>query len=263
MEDPIFGDMAGEPPESSIKSLDSAFAIVTALGERREAGVTELAAATGLAKSSVYKHLQTLAAHEFVVKGEEGYRLGLRFLDLGGGVRSRTPGASLVKPKLRELAERAGETAQYAVAEHGRTVVLYREVSARGVFSKGRVGRRFAMNQTAAGKAILSGYPDELVEAVVERHGLPASTPHTVADADALFEELDRIRERGVAFNDEGSTEGLRSVAVPVTGPEGDVLGAFAVAGPTHRVRGETFETELPDLTRSVVNELELNLAYS
>ena len=95
--------------------------------------------------------------------------------------------------------------------------------------------------------------------AVIEPEPLGAC----VADADALFEELDRIRELGVAFNDEGSTEGFRSVGVPVTGPEGDVLGAFAVAGPTHRMRGETFETELPDLTRSVVNELELNLAYS
>ncbi|EMA72721.1 IclR family transcriptional regulator [Halorubrum distributum JCM 13916] len=119
------------------------------------------------------------------------------------------------------------------------------------------------MHQTAAGKAILSCYSDQWVREIVDRHGLPAATPQTISDEVALFDELADIRDRGVAFNSEESTEGLRSVAVPVTGPDGGVLGALAVAGPTHRLTGERFERELPDLVRSVVNEVELNLAHS
>jgi len=136
-------------------------------------------------------------------------------------------------------------------------------VSHGGVYSRGRVGRRFYMHQTAAGKALLSQFSDQWVREILDRHGLPASTPQTVDDEEALFEELDEIRERGIAFNDEESTEGLRAVGVPVAGPDGDVLGAFAVAGPTHRIEGDRFDSEIPDVIRSVVNELELNLAYA
>jgi DNA-binding IclR family transcriptional regulator len=249
--------------DSSIQSIDTSFAIITELRERDGAGVTELANATGLSKSSVYKHLVSLLKHDFVVKDGDTYRLGLRFLDLGGYVRERTPGATMIKLKLQELAERTEESAQFSVEEHGQAVVLYREVSHRGVFSKGRVGKRFHMHQTAAGKAILARRSDAWIREVVERRGLPPSTDQTIQDTEALFEELAAVRERGVAFNREESTEGLRAVGVPVMGPDGDVLGAFAVAGPTHRMRGERFETEVPELVRSVVNELELNLAYS
>jgi DNA-binding IclR family transcriptional regulator len=119
------------------------------------------------------------------------------------------------------------------------------------------------MHQTAAGKALLSQFSDHWIREIIDRYGLPETTPHTIRDEEVLFEQLAEVRERGVAFNSEESTEGLRSVAVPVTGPEGGVLGAFAVAGPTHRIKGDRFETEIPNLLRSIVNELELNLAHS
>jgi DNA-binding IclR family transcriptional regulator len=257
------GGIEPEAEGSTIKSIDTSFAIVTALRDRDGAGVTELAEATELSKSSVHKHLRSLMKHDFVVKDGEEYRLGLRYLELGTHVRAQVPGATEIKHKLRELATETGESAQFAVEERGQAVVLFREVSHGGVYSRGREGRRFYMHQTAAGKAILSQYSDQWVREIVERHGLPQATEHTISDEDALFEELGDIRERGVAFNSEESTEGLRSVAVPVTGPDGDVLGAFAVAGPIHRFEGERFETEIPSVVRSIVNELELNLAYS
>jgi DNA-binding IclR family transcriptional regulator len=263
MEDWKPGGTDPEAEGSTIQSIDTSFAIVTALRERGGAGVTELAGATDLSKSSVHKHLRSLMKHDFVVKDGEEYRLGLRYLDLGAHVRAQVPGSTEVKHKLRELASETGESAQFAVEERGQAVVLYRDVSHGGVYSRGRVGRRFYMHQTAAGKAILSQCSDQWVREVVDRHGLPPATPHTVSDEAALLEELEAIRDRGVAFNREESTEGLRSVAVPVTEPGGDVLGAVAVAGPTHRITGDRFETEIPDLVRSVVNELELNLAYS
>ncbi|MFB6124157.1 MAG: IclR family transcriptional regulator [Haloferacaceae archaeon] len=257
------GGTAPENEGSTIKSIDTSFAIVTALRDRNGAGVTELAEATDLSKSSVHKHLRSLMKHDVVVKAGEEYRLGLRYLELGTHVRAQVPGATEIKHKLRELATETGESAQFAVEERGQAVVLFREVSHGGVYSRGREGRRFYMHQTAAGKAILSQYSDQWVREILDRHGLPKATDHTVDDEEALFAELDEIRESGVAFNSEESTEGLRSVAVPVTGADGDVLGAFAVAGPVHRFEGVRFETELPNVVRSIVNELELNLAYS
>ena len=252
-----------ETNKSTIQSIDTSFAIVTALKEKNGAGVTELSNDMDLSKSSIHKHLQSLLKHDFVVKEGEEYRLGLRYLDLGAYVRAQTPESATIKHKLGELAEKTNESAQFAVEERGQTVVLYREVSRSGVYSRGRVGRRFYMHQTAAGKAILSQFSDHWVREILDQYGLSKATSYTINDEETLFEELDEIRESGVAFNSEESTEGLRSVAVPVTDSKKEVLGAFAVAGPIHRMGDERFQTEIPNLVRSVVNEFELNLMHS
>lgn len=257
------GELNSEAKGSTIQSVETSFAIVTELKERDGAGVTELATATDLSKSSVHKHLRSLQKQDFVVKEGKEYRLGLRYLDLGAYVRKQIPASTEIKHKLQELADESGESAQFAVEERGQTVVIYREVSQGGVYSRGRIGRRFYMHQTAAGKAILSQFSDHWVSRVINRHGLPKATPHTIDDEATLFEELTEVRERGIAFNSEESTEGLRSVAVPITGPEENVLGAFAVAGPIHRFNGDRFQTDIPNLLLSIANEIELNLAYS
>ncbi|WP_255197789.1 IclR family transcriptional regulator [Halorarius litoreus] len=246
-----------------LKSLENTFAIVTELQARESAGVTELARATGLSKSSVYKHLATLASGDFVSKEGDEYRLGLRFLDIGAHVRSRRDGARVIRAKLREIAEETEETAQFSTMEHGRAVVLFRDTGRRGVLTKGRVGKRFYLHHTAGGKSILAQLPDERVHDIIETNGLPAATPNTITDPEELFDELETIRERGFAYNYEESTDGLRAVGVPLRGPDREVLGAFAVAAPTHRMRGDRLEREIPDLVQSVVNELELNLAHS
>lgn len=256
-------DEGEDGARQTLKSIENTFAIVTELQEREEAGVTELATATGLSKSSVYKHLATLSAGDFVAKEGEQYRLGLRFLDIGAQVRSRLDGAHVIRTKLREIAEETEETAQFSTMEHDRAVVLFRDTGRRGVLTKGRVGKRFYLHQTAGGKSILAQFPDHRIREIIDANGLPAATPNTITDEADLFEELDGVRDRGFAYNYEESTEGLRAVGVPLREPDGTVLGAFAVAAPTHRLKDDRLETEIPDLVKSVVNELELNLAHS
>ena len=251
------------PEGRTIGSVENTIEVLAEIRRRGGARVTELAAATGLSKSSVYKHLSTLRNADFVVKEGDEYRLGLRFLDLGGHVRNEKPGAMMIKLKLQELAEETGESAQFAVEEHGYAVVLYREVSHQGVFSKGRVGKRFQMHQTAAGKAILSRFSDDRVDEILDRRGLGDPATDAIDDRDRFFDELADVRERGVAFSRGESTEGLRAVGVPLTDPDGGVLGAFAVAGPSHRLQDERFEREIPDLVQGIVNGVELNLAYA
>lgn len=64
-------------------------------------------------------------------------------------------------------------------------------------------------------------------------------------------------------MNTQENIEGLRAMGVAVSGPEGDVIGAFSVSGPLNRMKGEWFENELPDRLRGIANEIELNLRYS
>jgi DNA-binding IclR family transcriptional regulator len=113
------------------------------------------------------------------------------------------------------------------------------------------------------GKAILAHLPESRVHEILDRHGLPEKTEQTITERDALFEELSEIRERGVAFDREERLSGLRCVAVPILSNSSRVEGALSVSGPTSRMQGERFESELPERLRSAANVIELNITYS
>lgn len=246
-----------------IKSIATACRIIETLQAFDGGRLTDIAEHSDVSKSTAHKHLNTLAANDYVVKEDGEYRLGFRFLDLGGHVLSRFPGTNIIKPKLQELAEETNEVVQCMTEENGRTVVLYRESGGNGVPSRTRMGSRMYTHQTASGKAILSQLPRARVEAIVDRYGLPAATASTITDRETLFEELEAIRERGVAYNYGESTKGLYAISAPMLDSDDTVIGACTVSGPSHRMRREVMREEIKPVLLSIVNEIELNIAHA
>lgn len=79
-----------------------------------------------------------------------------------------------------------------------------------------RNGMRLPAAFTATGKAILSTMPQSAVTQLYS-DGLPAPlTPHTVTDMDALFRELELIREKGYSIDDQQIREGMFCFGAPV-----------------------------------------------
>lgn len=253
-------DDTGTP---AVKSVETTFRIVEALHERGGAGVTELASALSVPKSTVHNHLQTLERNEYVVNDDGTYRVGTRFLELGARARQRSPIYEVARPESERIAEKTGEISGLVVEEHGRGVFLHRAKGDRAVHVDTYAGKRIYLHGAALGKAILAHLPEERVDEIIERHGLPQLTANTITDRDELAAELDSIRETGIAFDDEERLEGLRAVSAAITGSNGEVLGAVSVAGPTSRLREERFREELPEVVRSAVNVIDLNVTYA
>lgn len=246
-----------------VKSDQTMLQILTTIKRRGEVGVTDLANELDLAKSTVHSHLKTLHDAEFVVKEEGRYRIGLRFLDFGETSRQQIGEYQYIQDKVENLATQTDERAQFIVPEHGRGIFLYVATGNHAVQTDSRIGKRIALNTSSAGKAILAHLPDERVDDIIDRHGLPDRTEQTITDPDRFREELERTRDRGYAINLEETTEGLRAVGVPVLGPSGEVLGALSVSGPSHRLKDNWFESEIPDMILGAANEIELNITFS
>lgn len=256
--------MSTQPSDSgAVKSAETMFDVIDGIQELDGARVTELANHLGLAKSTVHRHLSTLERNQYVVKEGVEYHLGLRFLGLGEYARGRNPVYPLARKLVDQIAAETEERALFMVEEHGLAVYLYRGVGSHAVRTNSRVGTRRLLHTVAGGKAILAHLPSERVDEIVDEWGLPADTPETITRRRDLDAELERIRERGVAFNREECIVGLKAVAAPVLGPDGEIMGALSVSGPAHRMKGEWFESEIPDLLLGSTNELELNLEYA
>jgi DNA-binding IclR family transcriptional regulator len=248
---------------NTIGALGTSLRILEVLKERGSAGVTELAKELGLPKSTVYSHLRTLREHEYVVQENDTYCLGLRFLDFGEHTRDRMRIYEVAKPEIDALAEETGELANLLVEEHGQGVYLYRAKGAQAVSLDTHAGMRVGLHCTSLGKAILAYLPEERVDEIVDRWGLPARTADTITSREELDAELERIRERGYAQDNGERLSGLRCVAAPITDTDGVAIGAVSVAGPTSRMKGERFESEIPERVQSVANVTEINLTYS
>lgn len=248
-------------PETGIKSTDTLFSILEFLQTCDGAGVTEIAEALNLSKSTVHTHLQSLRAHRCVRKDGTTYRLGLRFLSFGGHACDRTGLLDIVRPEVDGLVEETGETAQMVVEEHGRGIYICQRRGPEAVRTDSHVGTDVSLHCTAAGKAILAYLPEDRVEEIIDRHGLPTRTEGTLTDRNELFDALERVRDRGYAIDDSERIPGIRCVAAPVR--SNDVIGALSVNGPTKRVEGDYFREELPSLVRRAARVVEINATYS
>jgi DNA-binding IclR family transcriptional regulator len=242
----------------TIKTADRIFDIIEGLDELGRAGVTELAEYVDIPKSTLYQYLASLEQRGYVVNNEGTYRLSLRMLGYGTKIRKQMPVYEYSRPHVEKLAEQTGEIAWLIVEERGLCVTLERVVGEQGLKKfGGQIGGRSKLHTHAAGKAILANLPADQVELIINRHGLPGHTDETIQDSDALFEELETIRERGYAFNENETIEGLRAVGSAIMGDD-EILGAIAVGGSQSRLKGDYYRDELPELILDTVNEIEL-----
>lgn len=248
--------------DRNVTAIHNMFRLVEILMERDGAQVTELAEELDLAKSTVHQQLSTLCREGYAVKENGQYHVGLRFLSIGEYARERREESVHVKQMVEQLAAETEERAQFFVEEHGRAIYLYIKAGDRGVKADRRAGKLRYLHSSAGGKAILAHLGRERVEEVIDRWGLPSETEYTITDHDELFEELEAIRERGYSINKEESISGLWSIGVPVVA-NGNVIGAFSVSGPRHRMETDWFHEELPSKLLGTANELEIKLEYS
>lgn len=245
----------------SIKSNETLFAIVEGLKETGGAGVTELADRLGLAKSTVHKHLVTLERNRYAVKEDGQYRLGLQFFNTGVHVRNGYEVYHAAKDRIDRLAAETDEAAWLIVHENGMGMFVYGVPHNESFSFDSTIGTWVYLHANSAGKAILAHLPESEVEAVIDRHGLPAQTENTITDRETLFEELEAIRERGYAMNFQEDLRGLHAIATPVI-RDGRPVAAVTIAGAANRLTKDRIEADLYESLLEAVDDIELRLVY-
>ena len=246
----------------TLTTLERGFEIIEIIEDMETATLTEVANRMGIARSTAHDYLATLLEHEYLVKNEGEYQLGLKFARFGTNAKGTVPLSKVITPYIERLADETGETVWFLVEEYGLAVYLEHAEGNQGIKTAHSVGGRSYLHCHAGGKAILAQLPEDQVNEIVDKHGLPKITENTLTSREVLFEELERIREQGYAQNHSEQLEGTRAVSSAIV-IDGEVLGAISIGGPAHRLRGEWFEEELPNLIMSAVNEIKLNQLYS
>ncbi|PGF15660.1 transcriptional regulator [Natrinema sp. CBA1119] len=241
-----------------VSTTRKTFELLEALKAEEGVTIAALTQRTDLPKSTVYRHLQTLTDMGYVIERDGKYYVGFRFVELGEQARSRKVGYTAAKRAVFELGQETDERAVFIVEEDDEAVYVHRY----GSLSNTMIGHRRPLHSMASGKIILAEWDDAAVDRYIEEVGLEAITSNTITDPDALFDELERIRDREYAVNNQEHMDGLRGVSVPVYTPDDEFLGSLAVFGPTSRFTDDYVHDELPTRLRDKAGEIRITLAY-
>lgn len=264
-----------DPPKHHVKSISKAFEILEAMEGSGELGVTELSRRTGIAKSSVFKYLDTLRHLGFVTKSGDKYALSLRFFQLGQRIVGQHDVFHVARPELESLAEKTGETVALLVEEGGEAVYLFRACARDRPDETLEAGNRIPIQACAGGKALLSYRPPEDVDAVL-------STGDVDVDRRQFIDELEKARDqrividRGTSERGEysaGVLEGHRHtvgrnradndsyrIAVPIRDERDYAIAAIEVVGPEYGLHARRLEEDIAPLLVSTAKSIEIDL---
>lgn len=203
----------------------------------RSLGVSAIARELDLSKAVVHRILKTLAQRGFLTSDTDsrGYHLGPAAAALGARALREADLRTVAMPVLRELQRATEETTTLSALVPGGRVYLDQITSTREIKMTVEIGRRFPLHAGSSSTCILAFLPADQQEAVLSG-AMDRLTTKTVVDPDVLRKRLVDIRSRGFALSDGERQQGAGSVAAPVFGVDGSVLGAISVCGPLDRV---------------------------
>ena len=236
---------------SSVQSVDRALTILETLARSGEAGVTDLAAALDVHKSTAFRLVATLESHGLVeqIDGRGKYRLGIGLLRLAGATTARLDVVQEARPISRKLAADTGETVNVSVLADRSALYLDQVAGSSALQSHNWVGQHIPLHATANGKVLLLALDDDQQVEMLGR--MQAYTDSTITTRDRLRKELAQVRERGYAVAIDELEVGLAAIAAPIHNAHGDVIASMSVSGPTFRLTEERIGEISPPLVEA------------
>ncbi|MPR00399.1 helix-turn-helix domain-containing protein [Modestobacter sp. I12A-02628] len=208
----------------TVQSIERAAAILQVVaGSGGTLGVTEIAGAVGLAKTTTHSLLRTLLAVGFVDQDRSTgrYSLGAGLLRLGAGHLDVNELRARASNWADALASRSGQAVRLATLAGDHVDVVHHVFRPDDSVQVLDVGTRLPAATTALGKVLLAS--------AAGRHGGGTGVGDVAVDR----VELAEVRARGWATGRVGPDLGVSGLAAPVRGSTGLVVAALGISGPT------------------------------
>lgn len=215
---------------------------------------TELLRDSEHPKATLYRLLQTLTNQGMLSFDAERqtYSVGIRLVRLAHVAWRQSSLAPVARPFIDALAVDVGEAVHLAQIDNGHVLFVDKRKTTDMFETLAQAGKVAPCYCTGVGKAILAFMDDEHRERVMRHQVFLANTPSTHTSAETLREELEVIREQGVAFDREEHEQGIISIAAPILPTGSEVIGAISIATSTSRRSLEELEAFRPALLETV-----------
>ena len=230
-------EQSASKPHNTIQSVDRALSILELFtSQKTEWGVSEIARALSLNKSTAFGLITTLEYRKYLEKKDDGakYRLGLRVLDLSSVRLSGFEFIDSAHPVLKDVMTKVGETVHLAIYDNGEVIYVDKIEASNTLKISSFIGKRNPCYCTGVGKCLLAFQKEVEIDRVLQFEMIPY-TQKTVTNSQGLKSLLAQIRKEKIAFDDEEFENGLVCIAVPIFDRFNEVCAAISISSPTIR----------------------------
>ena len=119
------------------------------------------------------------------------------------------------------MSDKFQETTLCVIEENGYVVYIGKTESSSSIVLKTRIGTKKELYCTGVGKCYLAFMPDEKAEEIMSR-GFEPKTENTITDIETMRKELELIREKGYAVDNEEN---------------GNIISGISLTGPVFRIK--------------------------
>lgn len=184
----------------------------------RNPGISEIASALSLAKSTTHGVLAALEESGWVLRDPitRKYTSGHAVKELAGRAHVRLPLVDRARPFFEKLGTELDEDVFLGIFTGTHLLILDQVESSKELKLTGRPGTRISMYAGGAGKIFLAHMDREVVRRLLTTYPPTKFTPRSITDPDKYLADLDKIRQAGVALDYGEYIANVQAVSVPI-----------------------------------------------
>jgi DNA-binding IclR family transcriptional regulator len=235
-----------------MKSLKKALDLIELVAESGAIGVRDLAQISGLPPATAHRIVATLVNCGYLNKDDRThhYALSPKFLVLGEKVQQQIDIVSIARPYLEKLMGESRENANLSIRD-GHHVIYIDHVGSPDhnlrIFTK--LGGSAPLYASGVGKVFLSCFSEPQFQRYVEEAAFQSFTANTITTVQKLRDEIQTVREKGYAVDNQEKELGVRCVAAPIFDHSNQIKAAISISGAAQRITMK----RLPALGKLVV----------
>lgn len=219
-------------------------------------GVSELSRILDLPKSTVFRIVTTLELEKFLERLEgDRFRIGVLAFEVGSAYATRFDLESAFQKVAWRLVREHNETVQLAILMGTDILYIGKEDCSQPVRLVSKAGTRLPAHTTSLGKALLSCLSEEELHSLYPDGRLTQMTPNSHTLLASLIEDLQKVRERSWAHDNEETAIGLQCVGSPICDEGGRPIAAVSIAVPSQRMSAERL-VQLGEAVKGAASEI-------
>jgi DNA-binding IclR family transcriptional regulator len=247
-----------------VQSVDRSLDILEILSQNINGmGLTEIGVKIGLHKSTVHRLLGTLIYKGYVVQDMDSnkYKITLKLYELGVRKIASSSILEVSKPHTKALMKSLNEVVHLVIRDKNDIIYIDKVEADNTIRMASTIGRRSPLYCTSVGKSMMAYMTNVEIKDIWENSKIKKLTENTITDYNEFLEELEKIRNKGYAEDDEENELGVRCIGAPIFNHNGEIEGAISISGPTIRVTKDKVEV-FAEKVKKYANLISKELGY-
>jgi len=208
-----------KPTGYSAPSVKKAFRILHTIADSSVGlGISELAKKLKIGKSTVHGITSVMEELGILVRDplRKKYSVGYTLLELGRRAYTKMELRDIARIPMEKLMEKVGETVFLGIVNGDHITILDVVESHNEMKITSPPGTRLPLLVGATGRVFLAQFEEKKGKGIVQKMGLVRYTSKSVIDPKKFLKEVEEVRKRGYAIDDEEYLPGVRAVAAAI-----------------------------------------------